>query len=219
MEHTTRLKNVFRNAITFIASVIIIFTIFLLVGNISTQKNNKIYNDIVKDIQSQHYVSDCDNIDVEVVNLKSIDLNEKIGSCSNIETFKGFESYINCVDDDELITELEKKYNRQYFDEGNSVTIMCTGYEDLDVSRVVNIDFKGTSCTIVKEIGNIGVNMKVKNKNAVFHIISFKKGEVQPTGYSITYRTSDLENLKRSLNSVELSNTFWSLNGLIKRNY
>ncbi len=219
MEYDTRLKRVFSKSITYIASVIITFTIFLLVGNMITQKNNKIYNEIVKDIQSQHYISDCNNIDVEVVNLKSIDLNEKIGSCSNIKTFKGFESYINCIDDDKLATQLEKKYNRKYFDEGNSVTIMCTGYEDLDVSRVVNTDFNGTSCTIVKEIGNIGVNIKSKNKNAVFHIISFKKGEVQPTGYSITYRTSDLESLRRSLNSIELSNTFWSLNGFIKRDY
>ena len=77
MEYDTRLKRVFSKSITYIASVIITFTIFLLVGNMITQKNNKIYNEIIKDIQSQHYISDCNNIDVEVVNLKSIDLKYK----------------------------------------------------------------------------------------------------------------------------------------------
>ena len=44
MEYDTRLKRVFSKSITYIASVIITFTIFLLVGNMITQKNNKIYN-------------------------------------------------------------------------------------------------------------------------------------------------------------------------------
>ena len=192
-------------------SVLILFGLFLLIGYNKIIKVNEDYKRLKSDVQKEHYASDCDDIKVELVNLKSIDYNEKVGQCSRISTLSGFSKYIECIDNTDLCSKLKEKYNKDFFNSGKKLTILCTGYEDTEINKVSSVKEDESTWTIVKEIGNIGVNIKDKDVNTVMYIMEHENNEDIPMEYNITYKTSDTSNFTDRLTKIKISEQFWSL--------
>ena len=194
-----------------LVSVLLLFGLFLLIGHSKIIKANEDYKRLKSDVQKEHYVSELDDVRVELVNLKSIDYNEKVGQCSRISTFSGFSKYIECIENTDLCNKLKEKYNRDFFNSGKKVTVLCTGYEDTEINKVGSVEKDESTWTIVKEIGNVGVNIKDKNVNTVMYIMEHKDNEDIPMEYNITYKTSDTSNFTDRLKKIKISEQFWSL--------
>lgn len=174
------------------------------------------YLELRQDVEKEHYISECSNVFVKPVTLKSVDYNEKVGQCSKLSTYSNFYNYVNCIENAKLQDELEKKYTREFFSSGKCVTVLFTGYEDTEINKVSSIDDSDKTWTIVKEIGNVGVNLKNNKDNAVMYIIEHKDNGKVPLEYNITYRTSDVSNYLERLKDIEVSKQFWSFGGRIK---
>lgn len=193
------------------ASILVLFGAFIWVGSVNIIKANEDYKQLEDDVKKQHYISDCSEVDVELTNLQSIDYNEKVGQCSKLSTLSGFTKYIDCIKDKELSDKLHKKYNKDFFNSGKCITILCTGYEDTEINKVSSIEVADKTWTITKEIGNVGVNIQDKGINTVMYIMEHNNKDNVPLEYNITYKTSDVNEFSERLQKIKISEQFWTL--------
>lgn len=194
-----------------VVSVLILLGVFIGIGSVRVIKANEDYKQLEDDVQKQHYTSDCSEVDVELTNLQSIDYNEKVGQCSKLSTLSGFTNYIDCIEDKKLHDKLDKKYNRDFFNSGKCVTILCTGCEDTEINKVSSVEVSGKTWTITKEIGNVGVNIQDKDINTVMYIMEHDNKDNVPLEYNITYKTSDVSDFIERLQKIKVSEQFWTL--------